>query len=53
MIAAAERQYQPVPLYKNTHLRIYIKKYTDKECIFKENRNPNHGQYLASMSYRD
>lgn len=34
MIAATERQYQPVPLYKNTHLRILIVKNTQKQNAF-------------------
>jgi hypothetical protein len=34
MIAVSERQYQPVTLYKNTHLRILIRKRLSSRIYF-------------------
>jgi hypothetical protein len=38
MIAATERQYSPVTLYKNMHLRIHITKIPSGKCIFKNEK---------------
>lgn len=42
MIAATDRQYRPVFLYKNMHLRIHKIKYSEANAFFKEGeRNAN------------